>query len=87
MEQTFGGGQGEEVIRGPAGSVENQLEAKINKIYKNEDLDNKQKIAQLVELFNNEVVTEYQKGFVNVVKGNADLTRYQYLSEFKHEKK
>jgi len=44
FEQNFGG-QGEDIPKSSGGGAESQLEAKINKLYKNDDLDNKTKIA------------------------------------------
>jgi len=62
------------------------LESKINKIYKNEDYDNKTKINHLVELFNNEIVEAYHKVFENVVRGHSESTKNEYMKDFKYEK-
>ena len=40
---------------------------KLTKIYKNGDLDNKQKIAQMVDLFNEEVIEFYKTSFMDIV--------------------
>ena len=86
MRQFEAAGEGE---AGPSASAasDNQLEAKVNKIYKTHDQDNKAKIAQLVELFNNEIVTQYKRAFENVVKGHSECTKNEYLKEFNAEKK
>ena len=74
---------------GPSASAasDNKLEATVNKIYQNHDIDNKAKIAQLRDLFNNEIVTQYKKAFENVVKGHSECTKNEYLKEFNAEKK
>ena len=74
---------------GPSASAasDNQLEAKVNKIYKNHEIDNKAKIEKLVEMFNSEIVTQYKKAFENVVKGHSESTKNEYLKEFNAEKK
>ena len=86
MRQFEAAGEGD---AGPSASAasDNQLEGKVNKIYKNSDLDNKQKIGQLVELFNNEIVVQYKKAFENVVKGHSECTKNEYLKDFNAEKR
>jgi len=49
------------------GSVEDALLAKAEKINKNGDLDNKQKIEAMVELFDKEAIVQYRKIFEDVI--------------------
>ena len=43
------------------------MQAKLTKIYKNGDIDNKQKIAEMVDLFNEEVIEFYKNSFMDIV--------------------
>ena len=40
----------------------------------------------MVDLFNNEVIVQYQTAFENVVKSSAQHTINEFLSEFNTEK-
>lgn len=44
-----------------------QLQAKLQKIYKNGEHDNKQKIAAMADLFNEEVIEFYKTSFTDIV--------------------
>ena len=63
-----------------------QLQAKLQKIYKNGDLDNKQKIAAMADLFNEEVIEFYKKSFTDIVSMSTEEITNQYLSEFHQER-
>ena len=63
-----------------------QLQAKLQKIYKNGDLDNKQKIAAMADLFNEEVIEFYKKSFTDIVSISTEEITNQYLSEFHQER-
>ena len=51
-------------------------------MYQNKDVDNKQKIAEMVELFNTEIVPQYKQAFKNVVTYSNELTRSEILYEY-----
>lgn len=68
------------------GAHEDKLQAKITKIFQNGDLDNKDKIAQMVKIYNEEIITGYSQTFKNVVYATSDETLNQYLVEFTAEK-
>ena len=63
-----------------------QLQGKLQKIYKNNDIDNKQKIAQIADLFNDEVIEFYRKSFTDIVSTSTEEITQQYLSEFHSER-
>ena len=63
-----------------------QLQLKLQKIYKNGDIDNKQKIAQMADLFNEEVIEFYRKSFTDIVAISTEEITNQYLSEFHAER-
>lgn len=63
-----------------------QLQVKLQKIYKNGDLDNKQKIAQMADLFNEEVIEFYRNSFTDIVSISTEEITNQYLSEFHAER-
>ena len=63
-----------------------QLAGKLSKIYKNSDLDNKQKIAQMADLFNEEVIEFYKNSFTDIVQISTEQITNQYLSEFQAER-
>jgi len=43
------------------------MQAKLNKIYKNGDEDNQNKIISMVGLFNEEVIEFYKNSFMDIV--------------------
>lgn len=47
--------------------IEDGIQAKLTKIYGNKDVDNKVKIAEMVKLFDDEVLPNYRKNFENVM--------------------
>ena len=61
---------------------EDAINAKLTKLFQNKDLDNKQKIAEMVELFNAEVRPQYQQSFKDVVTFSNELTRTEMLTEY-----
>ena len=67
-------------------NVENILEAKLQKIFQNGDLDNKEKIAQMTELFNNEIIPNYRDTMAKIVKVTSDQTINEYLKEWHEER-
>ena len=58
----------------------------MDKLYKDKEMDNKTKIAKLVDLFNTEIVESYKTAFENVVKGHSESTKHEYLKDFRYEK-
>ena len=63
-----------------------QLQAKLQKIYKNGDLDNKQKIAAMADLFNDEVIEFYKTSFTEIVSLSTEQITNEYLKEFHTER-
>lgn len=63
-----------------------QLQVKLQKIYKSNDLNDKQKIASIAELFNSEVIEFYRRSFQEIVSMSTEEITYQYLSEFHKER-
>ena len=48
------------------------LQMKLQKIYKNGEIDNKQKIAQMADLFNEEVIEFYRTSFTEIVSMSTE---------------
>ena len=42
------------------GAAEDKLQLKISKIFQNQELDNKEKIAQMVKIYEEEIITSYE---------------------------
>ena len=59
---------------------------KVKNIYKNDDFDNKQKIAAMADLFNDEIIQFYRTSFADVVNMSTQEITNQYLSEFHTER-
>ena len=68
-----------------AGALEDKLELTLKKIYNNGELDNKQKIEQMIEFYNTEVLKEYRGAFESVIKVTSDHTMNEFLSEYNTE--
>ena len=62
------------------------MQAKITKIFQNGDLDNKEKIAQMVKIYEEEIIPGYKQSFQNVVYTTSEETLNEYLVEFTAEK-
>lgn len=69
-----------------AGALEDKLQAKIQKIYKNGELDNKEKVKQMAKIYEEEVIVEYENAYRDVISFSSDDTIKEYLVEFTHEK-
>ena len=69
-----------------AGAFEDKLQAKITKIFQSGDLDNKEKIAQMVKIYEEEIITGYKQTFKDVVYATSEETLNEYLVEFTAEK-
>lgn len=67
-------------------SVGNNFLAKLNKFYKNEESENKQKITEMVDLFNAEVIVAYQKVYADTIKLTSKHTINEFLSEINTER-
>lgn len=68
-----------------AGANEDKLEKKLKKIYGNQEIDNKQKIEQMVQLFNDEIIVEYRKAFESVIHVTSDHALDEFMSEYTSE--
>ena len=49
-----------------------QLQGKLHKFYKSNELDNKNKIAAIAALFNEEVIEFYRKSFTDIVSTSTE---------------
>ena len=68
-----------------AGANEDKLEQKLKKIYGNQELNNKQKIEEMVKLYNDDVITGYKKAFQSVVHITSDHALNEFMSEYTAE--
>lgn len=69
-----------------SGAYEDKLQAKITKIFQSGDIDNKEKIAQMVKIYDEEIIIGYKQTFKDVVYNTSEETLNEYLVEFTKEK-
>ena len=62
------------------------MQLKLTDIYKNKNTDNKQKIEEMAELFNGEVMEYYKNCFMDIVNASQEQVTNEYLSEFHTER-
>ena len=68
-----------------AGANEDKLEQKLKKIYGNQELNNKQKVDEMVKLYNDDVIIGYKKAFQSVVHITSDHALNEFMSEYSAE--
>ena len=68
-----------------AGANEDRLDQKLKKIYGNQELDNKQKIEQMVKFYYDEVVVDYKKAFQSVIHITSDHALNEFMAEYSGE--
>jgi len=68
------------------GAAEDKLQLKISKIFQNQELDSKEKIAQMVKIYEEEIITGYEQTFKDVVYETSEQTLNEYLVDFTSEK-
>lgn len=49
-----------------------QFQGKLHKIYKDNEKDNKKKIAAMADMFNDEVIDFYRKSFTDIVSTSTE---------------
>lgn len=69
-----------------AGAVEDKLQARITKIFGNAELDNKEKITQMVKIYEEEIITGYEQTFKDVVNETSEQSLNEFLVDFTSEK-
>jgi|TARA_B110001450_G_scaffold246548_1_gene260714 hypothetical protein len=66
--------------------VEDDLQAKLTKLYQNKDIDNKQKIAEMVTLFNNNILPNYRTQYEKVLYTSSKSSLDKIVCDFYEEK-
>ena len=65
---------------------EDKLQQQLVKIFKNGELDNKEKIQQMTDLFHNEIIPQYEKLAHQLSKESNDCCVMEFTSEYNVER-
>ena len=63
-----------------------KLAAKLQKILKDGDADNKDKISQVVTIYNDEIIDVFSRAYNDLIQMGMDTITNEYLNEFHDER-